>query len=63
MSFWDASQACSLLFQLHWRFQERKQYWEGGFGASFQATVASTLSIGPWLYITAKPILIWGTFV
>lgn len=34
---WDTSQACSLLCQLH--SQERKQYWEAGFGASFQAAL------------------------
>lgn len=63
MSFWDTSQAYLLLFQLHRRFQERKQFWEAGFGASFQAAVVSNLSTGPWLCITAKPILTWGTFV
>lgn len=34
---WDTSQACSLLCQLH--SQERKQYWEAGFGANFQAVL------------------------
>lgn len=63
MSFWDTSQAYLLLFQLHWRFQERKQYWEAGFGASFQAAAASTLFTGLWLCLTAKPILTWGNFM
>lgn len=48
------SQAYSLLCQLHWRCQERKQDLRTGFeGVSSLAVLAPTLSTGPWLCINA----------